>query len=151
MAFCRTCGNEVNEKAIACPECGVNPIDGTKHCQGCGEETNEKAVVCTKCGVSLGNVNTKNSIPSTNPNPMDQTQAIIWFVVGYFFCYLLPVGYIKMKQPAKGWVMFIGFWVLLITGLSVFIAIVWAIDYWMCYIVQKDRELEEWEFFPTKK
>ena len=29
MAFCRSCGTEVNEKAIACPDCGVNPNDGT--------------------------------------------------------------------------------------------------------------------------
>jgi hypothetical protein len=51
---CRNCGNEVNDKAIACPKCGVNPRTEKKFCPSCGVETNPNQVVCTKCGVSLG-------------------------------------------------------------------------------------------------
>ena len=51
--FCRNCGNDVHEKAIACPQCGVNPKAEKKFCPSCGTRTNPNQVVCTACGVSL--------------------------------------------------------------------------------------------------
>lgn len=51
--FCKNCGNDVNEKAVACPKCGVNPRSEKNFCQHCGEATNPKQVVCVKCGLSL--------------------------------------------------------------------------------------------------
>lgn len=50
---CRNCGNEVHDKAIACPKCGVNPRSEKKFCSSCGVETNTNQVICVKCGVSL--------------------------------------------------------------------------------------------------
>jgi phage shock protein PspC (stress-responsive transcriptional regulator) len=51
--YCKNCGKEVNEKAIACIHCGVPPLEERKFCQECGCETKENQVVCIKCGVSL--------------------------------------------------------------------------------------------------
>ena len=51
--YCRNCGSEVNEKAIACPKCGVAPFSEKKFCQECGCETKENQMVCIKCGVKL--------------------------------------------------------------------------------------------------
>lgn len=51
--FCRSCGNNVDEKAVACMKCGLAPHDGNKFCQECGKETADKAIVCVSCGVSL--------------------------------------------------------------------------------------------------
>ncbi len=51
--FCRNCGKEVNEKAIACLGCGHNPLTEKKHCFQCGVDTNPNQVICIKCGVSL--------------------------------------------------------------------------------------------------
>ncbi|MCP5047414.1 MAG: TM2 domain-containing protein [bacterium] len=51
--FCRNCGNELVEKAVACMKCGLAPNDGKKFCQECGKETAERAIVCVGCGVSL--------------------------------------------------------------------------------------------------
>jgi TM2 domain-containing membrane protein YozV len=51
--FCRNCGNQVDERAIACPKCGVNPHDGISFCQNCGKPTLANGVVCTNCGVAL--------------------------------------------------------------------------------------------------
>ncbi len=52
---CRTCGNEVSEKAVMCVACGTPPKVGNKFCPNCKAETSADAVVCMKCGVSLKN------------------------------------------------------------------------------------------------
>jgi phage shock protein PspC (stress-responsive transcriptional regulator) len=54
--YCKNCGKEVNEKAIACIHCGVPPFSERKFCQECGCETKENQIVCIKCGVSLETV-----------------------------------------------------------------------------------------------
>jgi hypothetical protein len=51
--YCRNCGNEVHEKAVACPKCGVNPRTEKKFCPNCGKPTAENQVLCVNCGVSL--------------------------------------------------------------------------------------------------
>jgi RNA polymerase subunit RPABC4/transcription elongation factor Spt4 len=53
--YCRNCGSEVHEKAIACPKCGVPPLSEKKFCQECGSETKENQLICIKCGVKLIN------------------------------------------------------------------------------------------------
>ncbi len=50
---CTNCGNEVNEKAVACIKCGFNPRSEKNFCCDCGTETKPNQVMCTKCGVSL--------------------------------------------------------------------------------------------------
>jgi TM2 domain-containing membrane protein YozV len=51
--FCRNCANQVDERAVACPKCGVNPRQGNAFCQNCGKPTVPNAVVCVSCGVAL--------------------------------------------------------------------------------------------------
>lgn len=51
--YCRNCGNEVHDKAVACPKCGVNPRLEKKFCPSCRAETNANQVMCTNCGVSF--------------------------------------------------------------------------------------------------
>lgn len=51
--YCKNCGKEVNEKAVACISCGVPPLLEKNFCQECGAETKPNQVVCIKCGVSL--------------------------------------------------------------------------------------------------
>ena len=51
--FCRNCGNQVDDRAIACTKCGANPRDGGSFCQNCGKPTAANAVICTSCGVGL--------------------------------------------------------------------------------------------------
>ncbi len=59
---CRNCGSEVNEKAIACPKCGVAPLSEKKFCQECGSETKPNQMVCVKCGVKLINKGSGSSL-----------------------------------------------------------------------------------------
>ncbi len=86
---------------------------------------------------------------NNNHEVLDQGQAIIWFALSWFLCFLtIPVGYIKMGQSTKGWV------ILLVNyftgGFGGLLLVAWIADYWMCYSVQKTRPLDEWEFFPSK-
>lgn len=51
--FCRYCGHQVNETALACPHCGVEPRNGRAFCQACGKPTVPEAILCPACGVML--------------------------------------------------------------------------------------------------
>lgn len=59
--YCRNCGKEVNEKAIACPSCGVPPRVEKKFCHNCGVETQGNQILCVKCGVSLSGTSSGKS------------------------------------------------------------------------------------------
>ena len=52
--YCRECGKKVNENAVACTSCGVNPKLSKNFCGACGVKTKDNQIVCLKCGVSLG-------------------------------------------------------------------------------------------------
>jgi len=56
IMYCRNCGKEIHEKAIACTGCGLPPRLETKFCHGCGATTGPGQSVCAKCGVSLAPV-----------------------------------------------------------------------------------------------
>jgi len=51
--YCRNCGQSVDDKAIACPHCGVPPLMERKFCHNCGTATQPNQILCVKCGVSL--------------------------------------------------------------------------------------------------
>lgn len=51
--FCRNCGSEVNDAAVACLKCGADPKKGKRYCAACGVEVNENQVVCLKCGSQI--------------------------------------------------------------------------------------------------
>jgi TM2 domain-containing membrane protein YozV len=52
--FCRECGKKINENAVACISCGVDPKKASNFCGACGVKTKANQIVCIKCGVSLG-------------------------------------------------------------------------------------------------
>jgi hypothetical protein len=52
--YCRSCGQQVNEKAVACTGCGCPPMTPGRYCYGCAAEVPAAAVMCVKCGVALG-------------------------------------------------------------------------------------------------
>ncbi len=52
--YCRNCGQQVDDKAIACPKCGVPPLMEKKFCHNCGNATQTNQIMCVKCGFILG-------------------------------------------------------------------------------------------------
>ncbi len=53
MAFCRNCGNQMDDMAAVCVKCGAAKGNGTAFCPNCGQPTSPGAAVCTSCGVAL--------------------------------------------------------------------------------------------------
>lgn len=51
--FCKNCGKEINENAVACMGCGFAKGTGEKFCSNCGNEVNPGAVICTNCGHAI--------------------------------------------------------------------------------------------------
>jgi TM2 domain-containing membrane protein YozV len=66
IMFCRNCGNQLDDKAIACTRCGVSPQNGTAFCQNCGKTTGANAVVCVNCGVMLATVGNGAKLPGAD-------------------------------------------------------------------------------------
>ena len=51
--YCKNCGSEIYESAVACMSCGFAKGSGEKFCANCGKEVNPGAVVCVNCGAAI--------------------------------------------------------------------------------------------------
>ncbi|MBQ9953537.1 MAG: NINE protein [Clostridia bacterium] len=51
--YCKNCGNELNENAVACMNCGFAKGNGERFCANCGNEINPGAAICVKCGAAV--------------------------------------------------------------------------------------------------
>ena len=55
MAFCKNCGNEMDDLAVVCVKCGTPKGAGASFCPHCGNPLMPGATVCTSCGVPVNN------------------------------------------------------------------------------------------------
>ena len=53
--YCKNCGNEINESAVACMKCGFAKGNGDKFCANCGSAINPGAAICINCGAAVSN------------------------------------------------------------------------------------------------
>ena len=93
---CRNCGNEVNEKAVACPKCGVNPRSEKNFCPDCGTETKTNQVVCIKCGVSLADKSFSidtSSLQNIDVSKLLKNPALIASAVALLSCFFNWITY----------------------------------------------------------
>ena len=97
--YCKNCGNELNENAVACLKCGCDPKKGNKNCPSCGVETNPNQVICVKCGGSLKkesfNIDT-SSLGAIDTSALLKNKQLIFAVIaliGYFLPWLSKGGY----------------------------------------------------------
>jgi len=51
--YCSNCGNQINDEAYECPNCGtiLSKSPGTKYCSNCGNQIDKMAEICPDCGV----------------------------------------------------------------------------------------------------
>lgn len=136
MVKCTVCGNEVDENADFCANCGTKvdaaafeqevetqPVanQNTKFCSNCGETIDINAVVCPKCGVRVSGV-------SEEKNP------IMALILSLLVCGL---GQFYNGQPKKGIILLIsamvsGILILFVIGL-VLLPIVWVYNLYDAY------------------
>ncbi len=50
---CRSCGKEVNDKAVFCVGCGIDPKYGKGFCKECGGSTSYDDEICKHCGCRI--------------------------------------------------------------------------------------------------
>ncbi len=89
--YCRNCSNEVHDKAIACPKCGVNPRSEKKFCLSCAAETNANQVACTSCGIALASPQFSFdavSLPKVDFNVFLKSKTILFASIALIGCFL---------------------------------------------------------------
>lgn len=51
--YCKNCGQQIDDNAAFCTNCGFAKNTGNKYCPNCGKEIVPGAAVCTNCGFAL--------------------------------------------------------------------------------------------------
>ena len=123
--FCKNCGKEINESAVACMSCGCDPKSGTKFCGNCGATLNPGQVVCVKCGAAL-----EGPASSAGGNEKSRTvAAILALLFGAFGAHMFYIGNMQSALIRLG-VSLLGFVVLGVGTIAMgIIAFVEAIIY----------------------
>ncbi len=100
--YCGNCGNEVNEKAIACPKCGFSPKSEKQFCYSCGTAINPKQLICVKCGVSLSSKSfsiNRDSLPNIDVQSFLKTKSLVVASIALIACFLpwlkVNAGFVK--------------------------------------------------------
>jgi len=87
--YCTNCGQQVDDKAIACPKCGVPPLMEKKFCHNCGTATQANQIICVKCGVSLG----KSGAGAGGKNRI--VAGVLGILLGWLGIHKFYLGYTK--------------------------------------------------------
>jgi TM2 domain-containing membrane protein YozV len=135
--FCRECGKSVNEHAVACTSCGVNPRASKNFCYTCGVKTKDNQVMCVKCGVSLESASSSGISFGENGKKDKMIAFVLALVLGTIGAHKFYLGY---KNPAIIMLICgtIG-WILVIPALVMaVIALIEAI----IYITKSDEEFQ---------
>ena len=89
--FCKNCGNEINENAVACMQCGFAKGNGEKFCANCGGEINPGAAICVKCGAAVKNV----ASPQIGEQKSKLVAVLLAFFLGSIGIHDFYLGYTK--------------------------------------------------------
>ena len=136
--YCRECGKKVNENAVACTSCGVNPKLSKNFCGACGVKTKDNQIVCLKCGVSLGGSSSLGGGGSSTGEKSKIIAFLLALFLGSIGVHKFYLGYntqgiIMLLCGTVGWILFLPPLVMAI------IALIEAI----MYISKSDEEFQE--------
>ena len=87
--YCRNCDNPLDDRAVACPKCGLHPYVGTAYCQACGKPTSPEQVVCRECQATLArpvaasNVRAHNKVAAGVCGILLGALGVHKFILGY--------------------------------------------------------------------
>lgn len=118
--YCKNCGNQLNENAVVCLNCGAGKNTGGSFCSNCGSPIGENAAVCLNCGANTnGNAAGKSEKSKTTAGLLAiflGHLGIHWFYLGFknkgivnialtvasaLLCFLMGIGVLA----------FIGIWI----------------------------------------
>lgn len=88
--FCKNCGSEMNENAVACMNCGFGKGTGDKYCANCGSEINPGAAICIKCGAAV-----KGGAAAGGEQKSKLTAVLLAFFLGGIGIHDFYLGYNK--------------------------------------------------------
>lgn len=88
--YCKNCGNEMNENAAVCLNCGAAKNAGKGYCANCGNAVNENASVCLNCGAAISSGKSGNGQTGDKQKTVAGLLAIFlgwlglhWFYLGF--------------------------------------------------------------------
>ncbi len=161
--FCRNCGKEVADQAVACMSCGLAPTNGNKFCWNCAAETNAAAVVCVKCGVPTKKVGSRaapsqvqavgeDQLVYPSDPPKDPVMMCVLSVL------LVGLGQILLGQTAKGITLLVSvifggciIGVLTLGFGLILVPVIWLVSgidaYKIASKLKEGTPVRKWEFF----
>ena len=89
--YCRNCGNQMDDVAAVCVQCGTAKGVGQNYCPNCGAQTIPNAVVCTNCGVAL------NAAPAAGAGQKSKMAAAATAAI--IFCFHSPLVLFIILSP----------------------------------------------------
>ncbi len=128
--FCRNCGKEIDEKAVACVHCGVPPKIEKKFCNNCGVATEPNQAMCTKCGVAL-------SVSSGEKSKI--VAGLFALLLGGFGAHKFYLGY-----TTQGIITILVVWLgLILIGIPTIIMGIIVFIEGIIYLTKSDQEFQE--------
>ena len=88
--FCKNCGAEINENAVACMSCGFKKGTGVNFCANCGKEVNPGAAICVNCGAAL-----QDAATQVGEQKSKLVAVLLAFFLGGFGIHDFYLGYNK--------------------------------------------------------
>ena len=121
--YCANCGDQIDQQAEICPECGVRQPGATKtkYCANCGDQIDQQAEICPECGVRQPGATNYQQPVFQQKNPgVAAVLSALW--VGF--------GQIYNGEIAKG-IVLMGLYFISVLLIFVFIGIVTTPILWI--------------------
>lgn len=116
--YCTNCGNEMDNLASACVNCGVSKETGTSFCFNCGNAVDFDADVCVHCGAS-----TKRTHIDTSNQKSKIAAGILGIFLGWLGIHNFYLGY-----TTKGIIqVLLGTIGVVLCGMGPFAAAIWGL------------------------
>lgn len=129
--YCKNCGQQIDDSASICPNCGTPTTNKTVYCRNCGREMRPDARFCENCGAPVTPNNFHATEPA-DPNAKSRLAAgLLGIFLGGFGVHNFYLGYTK-KALAQLLISLLTF------GICAFPMAVWGLIEGIFYLIKKD-------------
>ena len=129
--YCKNCGQQLDDSANICPNCGTPTSNKTVYCRNCGKEMNPNATFCENCGAPVTPNNVHTSAP-VDPNAKSRLAAgLLGIFLGGLGVHNFYLGFTK-KALAQLLIS------ILTLGICALPMQVWGLIEGIFYLIKKD-------------